>query len=384
VRARRLVRHRRVPGHGRRLERALSTITLRGLGRATLARQLLLARERAGVTGTVERLAGMQAQEARPPFVGLWTRLEGFRRDDLLAALRGRELVRATWLRATLHLVSARDYLAFRSVLDPMLARATRGFGTQVAVEELLPVARKHLAGRPRTFNELRGLLAEAFPDVNERALGYLVRLRLPLVMTATDDRWGYKQPAEFTLADEWLDAEPDDGDAPHELVRRYLAAFGPATAADVQTWSGLQGIRAVLADLRDELVALKDEAGRTLFDLPDAPRPDPDTPAPLRLLPAFDNLVLAHADRSRVVPERHKGRITTKNLRVLPTVLVDGLVAGTWEVERSGARATLVVSPFEPLPAGAAEELQAEGEALARFAEEDAGSHAVRIQPPA
>jgi Winged helix DNA-binding domain len=364
------------------VERPLTgRVTLRALNRATLARQLLLARERASVVEAVERLAGMQAQEPRPPFVGLWTRLEGFERADLLAALRERTLVRATWLRATLHLTSARDYLAFRMALEPMLERAMRGFGAKVQVEELLPVARRLVEQRPRTFNELRGLLAEAFPRVNERALGYIVRLRLPLVMVATDDeRWGFPSVADFTLADAWLGARPAKDDSPHELVRRYLAAFGPATAADVQTWSGLQGIRGVLAELRKELHAVTDEGGRTLLDLPDAPRPDQDAPAPVRFLPAFDNLLLSHADRTRVLADGHRAKVITRNLRVHPTFLVDGFVAGTWEIERKRATATLRLSPFAALPRRAAKALGAEGERLLRFAEEDATTWDVRV----
>jgi DNA glycosylase AlkZ-like len=367
------------------VERPLNTITLRGLNRATLARQMLLAREQASPTEAVERLAGMQAQEAKPPFVGLWTRLERFEREDLLAALRERDVVRATWLRATLHLTSAADYLAFRMVLDPMLERAMRGFGAQIDVGELLPVARKLVERAPRNFNELRGLLSEAFPKVNERALGYIVRLRLPLVMLVTDDRWGFPPVADFTLADEWLGATPEADDTPHELVRRYLAAFGPATAADVQTWSGLQGIRGVLGELRDDLHVVRDQGGRTLFDLPSSPRPDEDTPAPVRFLPAFDNLVLSHADRTRVLADEHKGQVLTKNLRVRPTFLVDGFVAGTWEIEcaRPKAPATLRISPFAALPKGVAEELGAEGRALLRFAEDDAVTYDVQVERP-
>jgi hypothetical protein len=198
--------------------------------------------------------------------------------------------------------------------------------------------------------------------------------------MVVTYDRWGFPSVADFTLADEWLGAKPAKGDAPHELVRRYLAAFGPATAADVQTWSGLQGIRGVLAELRDDLHVLTDEGGRTLFDLPEAPRPDQDTPAPVRFLPAFDNLMLSHADRTRVLADEHKGKVLTRNLRVHPTFLVDGFVAGTWQIERAKAAATLRLSPFAKLPKAAATELRAEGEALLRFAEDDATSYDVKI----
>ena len=218
------------------------SITNRQLGRATLARQMLLARESVPVAEAVERLCGLQAQEARPPFVGLWTRLEGFRAEDLRLALHEREVVRATMMRATLHLVSAGDYLATRTALQPAMTAAMsalRGRDQGLDLDELLPVARGLVEQEPRRFDELRTLLQETFPEVNERALGYAVRLHLPLVMVPSGDRWGFPRASAFTLADGWLGGESSSSESPEPLVRRYLAAFGPATAADVQTWSG-------------------------------------------------------------------------------------------------------------------------------------------------
>lgn len=355
------------------------TLTLRQLNRATLRRQLLLAREPVGVVEAIDRLAGMQAQEAKHPFAGLWTRVEGFRREDLLAALRERRVVRATAMRATLHLMSAEQYGALRPALQPALTLAMRGAlrgrDEGLDIDALLPVARDLLREEPRTFKELRALLADAFPNVNDRALGYAVRTHLPLVMVPTDDRWGFPSVADFALAD------PPSGDrSPDALVLAYLAAFGPASAADVQTWSGLQGMKDVLDGLRSRLAVFADERGRELFDLPDAPRPDPDVPAPPRFLPEFDNLVLAHADRTRLLPEEHRGEVVTKNLRVRATFLWDGIVAGTWTVERKRKAATLRLAPFEPLPAGAAEALAREGEALLRFVEDDAETFDVAV----
>lgn len=362
------------------------TLTLRQLNRATLARQMLLAREKVSTVEAVERLCGMQAQEAKPPFIGLWTRLAEFRRQDLHTALFERAVVRATLMRGTLHLMSASDYTAFRMTLQPMLTEGMRVLGARASgleMDKLLPVARMLLKHEALSFNELRPLLLEAFPQVNDRALGYAVRTNLPLIMVPTDDRWAYPSVADFTLAETWLD-DPLSGDgATQELVLRYLAAFGPATAADMQTWSGMGAIRTVLDGMRPHLRVFKDERGRDLFDLPQAPRPDDDVPAPPRFLPEFDNLVLAHSDRARVLADEHRGFVVTKNLRVRATFLSDGFVRGTWTVERKKNTATLLLTPFEALPGPAVDELAAEGEALLRFVEEDATTFEVKLGKP-
>jgi Winged helix DNA-binding domain len=359
------------------------TLTRRQLNRATLARQLLLARERVSTVEAVERLCGMQAQEAKPPFVGLWTRLDGFRREDLHAALHQRAVVRAMAMRATLHLMSAKDYRAHRNALQPVMTQAMRVLRERAEgldLEKLLPVARTLLGQRPRTFAELRALLQAEFPHVNERALGYAVRTQLPLVMVPTRDRWAFPSVAAFTLAETWLGAPVSDDAAPEALVLRYLAAFGPATAADVQTWSGLTGMGRVLKALRPRLRGFQDEHGRELFDLPAAPRPDGDLAAPPRLLPEFDNLVLSHADRTRVLADEHRGLVVTKNLRVRATFLVDGFVGGTWDVNRTRKAATLRLAPFKALPRRAVSQLAEEGETLLRFAEGDAETFAVEL----
>jgi hypothetical protein len=206
------------------------------------------------------------------------------------------------------------------------------------------------------------------------------VRLRLPLVMVPTDDRWGFPRDSRFALADGWLD-EPLSGDrAPDPLVLRYLAAFGPASAADVQAWSGLKALTPVMDRLRPDLETFEDERGRELFDLPDAPRPDGDVPAPPRFLPEFDNLVLAHDDRTRVIADEHRGLVATKNLRIRATFLVDGRVSGTWTVERRGKRATLLLAPFARLAKAKVAALEEEGDALLRFLEKDAASFDVKV----
>jgi hypothetical protein len=210
------------------------------------------------------------------------------------------------------------------------------------------------------------------------------VRTQLPLVMVPTTDRWAFPSVADFTLAESWLDAPISDDDAPEALVLRYLAAFGPATAADVQTWSGLTGMGRVLKALRPGLRVFQDERGRELFDAPEAPQPDAEVAAPPRFLPAFDNLVLSYADRTRVLADEHRALVVTKNLRVRATFLVDGFVGGTWEVNRTRKAATLRLAPFQALPRHAVGELAEEGEALLRFAEAEADRFDIEvIQPP-
>jgi hypothetical protein len=325
----------------------------------------------------IERLAGMQAQEPRPPFVGLWSRLEGFAREDLIGALGDGSAVRGLLMRGTLHTVSARDFRAFRPVVQPVLSAAYAGVDKRrregVDVDAVLPVARELLEEEPRTFNALRGLLSERFPDANERGLGYAARTHLPLTMVPTEDRWGFPRDAKFALA------EAGDDGSPRTLVRRYLAAFGPATAADSQTWSGLRGVAEVLEEM-DDLERFEDDQGRTLFDLPDAPRPDADVPAPVRFLPEFDNLVLAHADRTRLLDDEHRPLVVTKNLRVKATFLVDGRVAGTWKSARKGKKASLALEPFGKLRKKDIKALTAEGEQLLCLVEEDAASFDVRV----
>ena len=344
---------------------------------------MLLAREKATVLKAVERLAGMQAQEPKPPFIGLWSRLEGFRREQLVEALDKRRLVRGTGLRGTLHLVSARDYVAFRPVLEPMLERSVTSLGDRaegLAMDEILPLARKLLKQRPQPFKELCATLHAESPHVDDRALRRAVRMELPLILVPAEDRWGFPRIADFDLAETWIGKPLKGKPAPEKLALRYLAAFGPASAADFQTWSGLQGGKALMDGLRPKLASFEDERGRELFDLPDAPRPDEEAEAPPRFLPEFDNLLLAHKDRSRVIADKHRSTVFTKNLRVRATFLVDGLVAGTWEVERKKRVATLKVAPFAKVTKSVARELADEGEALTRFLEEDAEDVAVKI----
>jgi hypothetical protein len=367
-------------------------LTTAELNRATLARQMLLGRASGvGVVEALQRLAGMQAQEPKHPFIGLWTRLEDFDESSLRAALQEHSVVRATLMRSTLHLMSGSDYAAMRMALQPPMSVALRVLGARAEgldPDKVVPAAAKLLARSALTFDEIRSRLQEQFPDVNDRALGYAVRTLLPLVMVPDEDaRWGFGRVVRFTLAEQWLDeplGESEGEGAAPALARRYLGAFGPASAKDLQSWSGVAGMKEVLDGMRDELAVFTDEGGgrRELFDLPDAPRPGAGAPAPVRLLPEFDNLMLAWGDRSRIIATQHRPLVTTKNLRVKATFLVDGVVAGTWTIAVKRGLATLTLCPFGPkaLPARVLKDLQAEAERLVLLVEPEAEDHAVAV----
>jgi hypothetical protein len=345
---------------------------------------MLLAREEVTAVAAVERLIGMQAQVARPPFVGLWTRVHGFRRADLAGALHRREIVRVTAMRSTLHIMSTADYVALRGSLQPALARAThailRGRAASIDLEMLDAEARAFFGAAPATFDALRGHLRRRFPDADERAMAYAIRNHLPLVQVPTDGAWAFPAAADFALADSWLSRRiSTEATTGERLVLRYLAAFGPATPGDAQAWSGLPGLRDVFEMLRPSLVTFRDARKRELFDLPNAPRPDEDTSAPVRFVPDFDNLVLSHDDRSRIIADAHRSRVTLKNLQVRATFLVDGLVAGTWRSERKRKAAVLVIEPFGTVPRRARAGLEQEADALLAFLEEDADVRDVR-----
>ncbi len=357
-------------------------ITHRALNRATLARQMLLRREKATPVAVVERVAGMQAQLARPPFVGMWSRVHAFSREALVGAIERHDVVRGTLMRGTLHLVSRKDYLAFRPVVQPVLAlgmqAVLRDRAKGLNIGELVAAAREYFEQRPCTFAELRTHLVARFPKVDERAMGYAVRMHLPLVQTPqVGSTWAYPSASDFAVAESWLGGQMEAA-RPGAFALRYLAAFGPASADDFRTWAGLADARAVIDGLRPKLKVFIDERGRELFDLPKAPRPSEDEPAPAKFLPEFDSLLLAFSDRTRIVAKEHRPHLATKNLFVPATFLVDGLISGTWRVERKKKIAALVLQPFVALTKGTRNELSEEGEALLRFMEPDAQTFSV------
>lgn len=361
-----------------------TTISTRALNRAFLARQMLLERHKVSALEAIARLVGLQAQVARPPFVGLWTRLCDFKRTDLAAALHDRRAVRVTAMRATLHLMTTADYIALRGALQPMLTRGMesilRARGAGVDMDVLHVEARKFFGKSAATFDALRDHLKAKFPGGDERAMAYAIRTHVPLIQVPTDAQWAFPAAADFALADGWLSKNVSTSvTSPEALVLRYLAAFGPAAPADAQAWSGLPALREVFESLRPSLVTFRDARKRELFDLPDAPRPDEDAEAPVRFIPDFDNLVLSHDDRSRIIAEAHRGRVTLKNLQVRATFLVDGMVAGTWKSERKRTTAVLVIEPFGSIPKRVKGALEEEGDELLAFLEADAVEREVR-----
>jgi hypothetical protein len=346
---------------------------------------LLLRREKLKPAAAIERLLCLQAQLARPPFVALWSRLAGFRRDDLIAPIEKRDLVRSTMMRATIHLMTRGDYVAFRPALQPTLTGAMHAiFKDKIKgfdIEKLVAAARGCFDEKPCNFVELRDHMLSRFPTLNERAMGYIVRMQLPLVQVPERGAlWAYPSQADFVVAESWLDEPLKTIDTPHELALRYFASFGPASVQDFQSWTGLGAMRAVIDELRPKLRAFRDERGRELFDLPKAPRPSEDEEASVRFLPEFDNVLLGYADRSRIIADEHKGALATKNLFVPATFLVDGFIAGLWTVDAKKSVARLIVKPLIALSKAARAALTEEAEQLVRFIEPDAKAHAVDL----
>jgi hypothetical protein len=362
---------------------------LRALNRATLERQMLLSRWKLPAIEAIEHLVGMQAQAPNPPYVGLWTRLEGFHPAELARLILDRHAVRVALMRNTVHLVTARDCLALRPLVQPVFDRglyanrAHRAGIEGVDIEALVAAGRALLEERPRTAKELGELLKERWPDRDPTSLARAIRHLVPLVQVPPRGIWGKSGRAAHTTAEAWLGRPLDSDPSLDEMVIRYLGAFGPATVKDVQTWSGLTRLGEVTDRLRSRLRVFRDEHGNELFDLPDAPRPDHDTPSPPRFLPEFDNLILSHADRTRVIANDYRKVIASKNGMVPATVLVDGFVRGKWKTELTREKATLAIEPFEPLAKKDHEALIKEGERLIRFTGEGAEAFEVRFAGP-
>ncbi|MFG2133742.1 winged helix DNA-binding domain-containing protein [Streptomyces sp. NPDC048751] len=361
----------------------MTVLDTRALNRATLARQLLLDRAEAPVLDTVAHLGGLQAQEPQEPFVGLWSRLTAFDPSRLSDLLVRRRVVRTHLMRRTVHLVTADDALAWRARHDPMLRQRVLGTYRReladVDLDQLAAAGRAVMAdGEPRSMTELARPLTGRWPTAGPRALGEMVIAALvPMAQLPPRGLWRTRAGVRNVLMSSWLGRDIDppspDGSDPvgQALLRRYLAAFGPAASADLRAWCGLAGLPTAVAALRDELVVFRDERGRELLDLPDAPRPDGDTPAPVRFLPAFDNAILGYHDRSRIIDDAHRG-LSVTGARV---VLVDGRVAATWDVKAD----TVTVTPLRRFSRSDRALVTDEGRALASFLS-DNDSDRVRI----
>ena len=331
----------------------------------------------------VERLVAMQAQVPRDPYVALWSRLEGFRPSALSDAVESRRAVRMTLLRATLHLVSARDALVLRPMFQPVVARmffgqrAFRRAAEGVDLEEVVEVFRARLEQRPGTRSDLSRVVAERWPDRDAENLGYAMYL-LPTVQITPRGLWGRSGRAAVTTLEHWLGASrlgSDEGSGRTDLVRRYLAVFGPATPADFSTWSGLAGTPEAFEELRPRLRTFRDERGRELFDVPRGPLPSPNAPAPVRFLPEYDNALLGHDDRSRVVPDG----VPQWTEVGWSGVLVDGFLTARWRAADGEVR----VEPFRDLGTHEWSAIRDEGRHLLELLEPSSASPTVTIAEP-
>jgi hypothetical protein len=335
----------------------------RALNRATLARQLLLRRTPMSAKDAVEHLVGLQAQEVRPPYQALAARLDGFAPEELSGLLERREAVRMVTMRSTIHLHTAEDGLTLRPLVQPARDREINHFRKGLAgvdLDRLAALAREFVEETPRTMKQLREALGQQWPDADPQSLAVAARCGLPLVQVTPRGLWGRSGQVALTTVEHWLGRPAGPAASPDATVLRYLAAFGPASVKDFQTWAGLTRTRPVFERLRPRLLTFRDENGVELFDLPDAPRPDPDTPAPPRLLPEFDNLLLSHADRTRVIPRAHKGRTWQANTFYCP-LLVDGFLAGVWRIIDDA----LVIEPFTDLGKARRAEVAQEGQRM-------------------
>ncbi|WP_369173531.1 winged helix DNA-binding domain-containing protein [Streptomyces sp. R28] len=340
-------------------------LSARALNRATLDRQLLLRRSPLSATAAVEHLVGLQAQEVKPPYYALAARLDGFTPEELSGLLADRAAVRIVTMRSTIHLHTADDSLTLRPLVQPARDREINYFRkglVDVDLDRLAVLARELVEAEPRTMKQLREALSAEWPDADPQSLAVAARCTLPLVQVTPRGLWGRSAQVSLTTAEHWLGRPAEPAASPDGTVLRYLAAFGPASVKDMQTWSGLTRMRPAFERLRPRLVTFRDESGVELFDLPDAPRPDPDTPAPPRFLPEFDNLLLSHADRTRVIPPANRGRTWQANTVYCP-LLVDGFLAGVWRILGDA----LVIEEFTELTKAQCTEVTEEGERMLR-----------------
>ena len=366
-----------------------AVLSQRALNRALLERQLLLQRVPRPAAETIEHLVGLQAQVPKVPYVALWTRLDGFHHHELADLLASRQAVRLPLMRATIHLVTARDCLALRPVMQSALKRCFNTqspFGRRLAGVDLgavLAVGKELIEEQPRTRADLGPLLAAQWPDRDPEALAMAISYLLPVVQVTPRGIWGQSGQAAWTTIEHWL-GEPLETELPaEEAILRYLAAFGPATVGDMRVWSGLTGVREIFDRLRPRLRSFRDEQGRELFDLPQAPRPDPETPAPPRFLPEYDNVVLSHDDRSRIIIHQGWPTLFAGNDGMVGSLLVDGFVTAAWMLTRERDDAVLHVHPLRRLTPDEEAGISTEAEDLISFVAADSTRRDIMFAPP-
>ncbi|HVF14551.1 MAG TPA: winged helix DNA-binding domain-containing protein [Acidimicrobiales bacterium] len=364
-------------------------LTRRALNRATLARQHLLERVAMPAADMVERLVGMQAQVPRNPYLALWSRLEGFRAEQLEALVSERRAVRAPLMRATIHLATAGDCLRLRPLIQPVLDRAFASgspFGRKLAgvdVDAVVSAGRALVEERPRTGADLRRSLGETWPAWDGQSLAAAVTYLLPLVQVTPRGLWHTSSQPAWTTTGAWLGQPLDTSLTLDGLMLRYLAALGPASVIDMQSWCGLTRLWEVADRLRPELEVFRGPTGRELFDLPDAPRPDPETPAPPRFLPEYDNVLLGHADRTRFFRDLVRAPAPDGVNSIQGSVLVEGILAAWWNLRRpSPGAARLVIRPFWSWPDADRTDVEAEGGRLLAWVAPD-DTHDIELLPP-
>ena len=351
-------------------------VSRRRLNRATLARQLLLEPSELGIVEAVEQIGGLQAQEPASPYIGLWARLRDFAGEDLDAAIQARHVVKATLMRSTLHIVSAADYRALWPAILPMLEAIRRQDRVQPPTAPRMAALQRRVrafTATPRSLTELRDHVGE-LDGMSPDEVVWWLRRRLPLAHAPTGERWSFGRRPMLAHADAWLPAGEwaEPAVAVERMVRRYLGAFGPATLADIAQWSGIPvalirpGVERMEAS--GDLRRFAGETGAKVIDLADAPLPDEDVPAPPRLLPMWDSVVLAFADRTRVIDDAVRARVIARNGDTLPVFLVDGVVAGRWWAAADGDRARIELEPFGRLAARDRRVLEDLGDRLATF----------------
>ncbi len=359
-------------------------LTRRALGRATLARQLLLERTALGPLEAVHHLVGLQAQVPRDPYLALWSRLADFDPEATGRLVESRALVRTVVMRATIHLVTADDCLVLRPLCQPVLEgelRRHRDHAPRLRDVDLAPVlarAAELLAEEPRPPAALGRALEAEFPSLDGAAMAYAARNFLALVQVPPRGVWRRRGQVSVTTAESWLGRPLATAPSIEDAVERYLAAFGPARPADLATWSRLTGFREILDGMGDRLRTVHDDQGRELYDVPDAPLPDADVPAPVRFLPEYDNALLSHADRSRYTPDDIAALATDGPVH--GTALVDGSIAAIWSTVTEDDAVTMTVRHLRRLRPGERDELAIEGERAVRFLEPDAAAVTVRL----
>ncbi|MCU0481000.1 MAG: winged helix DNA-binding domain-containing protein [Anaerolineae bacterium] len=355
-------------------------LTLRQLNRMYLDRQLLINRADMTISQATERVVGWQSQIPNPPYIGLWSRLASFQRDDLTRAMQNREIVRCAMFRSTLHLITQADHHRFHRVIEPALVKGLRSFHGRniegMAIPPLLTAIKPFLDESARSMGEIGKFLQTIEPERNPEALNYTIRTYLPLVQIPPAGTWGAGSKATYATAESWIGwGESADVGA---LFLRYLAGYGPASVMDFQTWTGMTKLASEIESVKGQLRVFVDENGVELYDLPDMPLPDIDAPLPVKFVPEYDNILIGHADRTRILPEEHRKKVFLTAGRVLNTILVDGFVAGVWKIETTKRTATLQITPFITLTDAQREALISEGERLTRFVADTAEQIAI------